>query len=167
MTLENAFPVVLLSATFLCTLVAGFILLFAIVVMPGLGLLPDREFLRAFQTVDGVIQKNQPVFLLVWVGSALTLIIAAISSFWALEGRNFLLVLFATLVYLAGVQLPTVTVNIPLNNQLQSLDLVAAEEVSCETERRNFEARWNRWNLIRTIFACLVSVMLLTVLRLL
>lgn len=167
MIIENVFPFVLLSATLLCVLVAGFILLFAIVVMPGIGLLPDREFLRSFQVIDGVIQNNQPLFLVVWIGSALTLTTAAIASFWVLEGKSFLILTFAAVVYLTGVQLPTVTVNIPLNNQLQSLDLKAAEEATCLKARESFEARWNRWNMIRTIFGLLVSVMLLTVLRLL
>lgn len=167
MTVENVFPFVLLSATLLCVLVAGFILLFAIVVMPGIALLPDRDFLRSFQVIDGVIQNNQPVFLVVWLGSTLTLTTAAFMSYWALEGRSFWIVVFAAVIYLAGVQLPTVAVNIPLNNQLQTLDLKAAEEVACLKERESFEGRWNRWNIIRTIFAMLVSMMLLIVLRLL
>lgn len=167
MIVDNLFPVMLLSATLLCTLVAGFILVFSIVVMPGIGALPDREFLRSFQVIDGVIQNNQPLFVFVWIGSALVLITTTILGFWTLEGRNLLLVVFATLVYLGGVQLPTITINIPLNNQLQSVNLDAVEEASCMKERQNFELRWNRWNVIRTIFACLVSVLLLTVLLLL
>ena len=167
MIIENVFSLVLLFATLLCVLVAGFILLFAIVVMPGIGLLPDRDFLRSFQVIDGVIQNNQPLFLVVWIGSALTLTTAAILSFWVLEGRSFLIVVLAAAVYLVGVQLPTVTVNIPLNNQVQSLDLSSVEETTCVKAREDFEARWNRWNMIRTICALLVSVMLLIVLRLL
>jgi len=167
MIIENVFPFVLLSATLLCVLVAGFILVFAIVVMPGIGQLHDREFLRSFQVIDGMIQNNQPLFFVVWIGSVLTLITAAILSFWVLEGRSFLIVVFAAVVYLTCVQLPTVTVNIPLNNQLQALDLNAAGEATCLKARESFEARWNRWNTIRTFFALLVSVMLLIAVRLL
>ena len=167
MVIENVFPFVLLSATLLCVLVAGFILLFAIVVMPGIGQLPDREFLRSFQVIDGVIQNNQPFFLIVWIGSALTLTTAAVLSFWMLEGKSFLMVVCAAVVYLTCVQLPTVVVNIPLNNQLQSLNLNATEEATCLKARESFEPRWNRWNTIRTIFALLVSVMLLIAVRLL
>lgn len=167
MVIENVFPFVLLSATLLCVLVAGFILLFAIVVMPGIGQLPDREFLRSFQVIDGVIQNNQPLFLIVWIGSALTLTTTAFLSFWVLEGKSFLMVVCAAVVYLTCVQLPTVVVNIPLNNQVQSLNLNATEEATCLKARESFETRWNRWNTIRTIFALLVSVMLLIAVRLL
>lgn len=56
------FQISLGLATLLCSLVAGFLFSFAIVVMPGISDLNDREFLRAFQVMDRVIQNNQPVF---------------------------------------------------------------------------------------------------------
>ena len=68
--LEISLIASLIAATVLNGLVAGFVFAFAVVVMPGLGTLPDRDFLRAFKRVDGVIQDNQPLFILVWVGSA-------------------------------------------------------------------------------------------------
>ena len=49
MSIHSVLIVALILATFLCTLVAGFVLLFAIVVMPGITPLTNREFLRAFQ----------------------------------------------------------------------------------------------------------------------
>ena len=62
------FQIALFLATFLCSLVAGFLFAFALVVMPGIRSLNDREFIRAFQVIDRVIQNNQPIFMLVWVG---------------------------------------------------------------------------------------------------
>ena len=67
----------LIVATFFCSLVAGFVFAFAVVVMPGIKHLKDAEFIRAFQVMDRIIQNNQPLFILVWVGSALALIVAA------------------------------------------------------------------------------------------
>ena len=46
----------------LCSLVSGFIFTYAIVVMPGLSNLNNREFIRAFQVTDAVIQNNHPKF---------------------------------------------------------------------------------------------------------
>ena len=34
----------------------------------------DREFIHAFQQIDGVIQRGQPLFGMVWIGSALALL---------------------------------------------------------------------------------------------
>ncbi len=73
------FQIALILATFLCSLVAGFLLAFAIVAMPGIGSLNDREFIRAFQVMDRVIQNYQPIFMLVWVGSVVTLMIEQFS----------------------------------------------------------------------------------------
>jgi uncharacterized membrane protein len=85
------------------------------IVMPGIGTLDDGRFIRAFQVIDRVIQRNQPLFVLVWVGSVLALIAAAALGIWALSGADRLLIILAALVYLLGVQLPTVTINVPLN----------------------------------------------------
>ena len=57
-----------------CSLVGGFIFTYAIVVMPGLSNLNDKDFLRAFQVTDAVIQKNQPLFMFTWIGSILTVL---------------------------------------------------------------------------------------------
>ena len=45
----TVFQVVLMMATFLCSLVAGFLFAFAAVVMPGIRSLDDGGFIRAFQ----------------------------------------------------------------------------------------------------------------------
>ena len=55
----------------LCSLVSGFILTYSIVVMPGLSNLNDKDFLKAFQVTDAIIQNNQPVFMFTWTGSVL------------------------------------------------------------------------------------------------
>ena len=60
MSTVSTFQIVLILATLLCSLVAGFLFAFATVVMPGIKTLNDREFIRAFQVIDGVIQNNQP-----------------------------------------------------------------------------------------------------------
>jgi uncharacterized membrane protein len=46
---------VLMCATFLCSLVAGFLFAFAAVVMPGIRSLNDGNFIRAFQVIDHVL----------------------------------------------------------------------------------------------------------------
>ena len=67
----NLLELSLISSAFLCSLITGFILIFAIVVMPGISRFEDKEFLKAFQLIDGIIQNNQPIFLLIWLGSCL------------------------------------------------------------------------------------------------
>ena len=160
----DTFQIALVSATLLCSLVAGFVFAFACVAMPGLGTLGDREFLHGFQVIDRVIQNNQPLFVLVWAGSAVTLLLSAGIGFGRLAGPDRVLLLVAAFVFFVGVQLPTLTINVPLNNQLQTLDLEAMSDDALAEARADFEPRWNRWNQIRTALATLTSALLLVLL---
>jgi len=158
------FQIALILATFLCSLVAGLLFVFALVVMPGIRSLNDREFIRAFQVMDRVIQNKQPIFVLVWVGSVVALVTSAVLGIGQLDGAGRLLIIFAALAYLLGVQLPTVTINIPLNNKLQTLDVDAMNETTQKAARKDFEPRWNLWNSIRATFASLASALLIILL---
>lgn len=155
------FQITLLLATFLCSLVAGFLFAFAVVAMPGIKHLTDGAFIRAFQVMDGVIQHNQPLFMFVWVGSVIALIAAAVLGFGQLEGLDRVLIIGATLIYLLGVQLPTITINVPLNNQLQTLDVDTMDDPARKAAREAFEPRWNQWNVIRTFISCALSALLI------
>jgi uncharacterized membrane protein len=157
----EVFEIALILATFLCSLVAGLLFAFAVMVMPGIKSLHDREFIRAFQVIDRVIQNNQPIFLLVWAGSVVALVTSAVLGFWQSDRAGHLLVIFAAIAYLLGVQLPTITINVPLNNKLQTLDVDAMNETTQKTARKDFEARWNLWNSIRTVFASVASALLI------
>ena len=158
------FHIALILATFLCSLVAGFVSAFAFVVMPGIRTLNDREFIRAFQVIDRVIQDKQPIFMLVWVGSVVAVVTAAVLGIGQLDGTGRLLMVFAALAYLFGVQLPTFTINVPLNNKLQTLDVDAMNETTQKAARKGFEPRWILWNSIRTAFASLASALLIVLL---
>jgi len=164
MSTEAIFPIVLITATVLCSLIAGFLFAFATIVMPGIKFLNDREFIRAFQVIDGVIQNNQPLFVAVWMGSVVASVAAAGLGFGQLAGAQRLLLISAPLVYILGVQLSTFTINVPLNNRLQALNVDAMDEVALKAARMNFEPGWNRWNLVRTPFAGLASVLFMILL---
>ena len=161
------FHISLAVAALLCSLVAGLLVAFASVVMPGLAKLDNRGFLRAFQEVDRIIQNRQPVFMLLWVGSIAALLLSLGLGVVQLEGAQRLLLVAAGLAYLLGVQLPTMTINIPLNNRLQQLEIGALDPAGLAEARRGFEPRWNRWNEVRTVVATLASAsLILLVLRL-
>lgn len=161
------FLTAVVAATFLCALVTGLLLAFAIVVMPGLKTLDDGGFLRAFQVIDGVIQNNQPVFVLVWVGSVVLLIVAVVIGFGAVSGLERALLFAAATLYLLGVQLPTAAVNVPLNNRLQSLTVESLDDAGRRSAREAFEPRWNRWNVVRTLIAGVAVLLLLILIALL
>ena len=156
--------VALIIATFLCSIVAGFLFAFSIVVMAGIGNLGNREFIRTFQAIDGIIQNKQPIFMLVWPGSIIALIVTTVFGFGHLDSTGRWLLAISTVAYLSGVHLPTFTINVPMNNRLQSLNVDAMDDAECEAARRAFEGRCNHWYTIRTVVSCLVSILLMVLL---
>lgn len=148
------FQVVLVVAALLCGLVAGLLFAFAVVVMPGLKTMDDAAFVRAFQAIDGVIQRGQPLFGIVWLGSAVAALAAAGVGASVLTGADLALAVAAAALWILGVQVPTFTVHLPLNRRLQK-NAVARQE---------FEPRWNRWNAFRTGCSALATLLWLVLL---
>jgi len=156
----DSYQILLVIAALLNNLVFGFVLLFAIVVMPGLSLLPnDLAYLQAFQAIDGIIQNNQPVFVLTWMGSLLTLVMWAI---FECRRRKKLIIpdVGVALLGLVG-HVITFAGNVPLNNQLHSMDLDNYDDDSLSQERTIFDKPWNLYNNIRTALFGIVSIYLL------
>ena len=151
----------LIVSTLLCALVTGFIFTYAVVVMPGFAKLDDRDFIRAFQVTDGVIQNNQPLFMLAWVGSIVSVVATMILGFIELHGIERWTVIAIGFVYLLGVQGITIRVHLPLNNRLQRLEIDEMDPESLSKERNKFETRWNYFNNIRTMIAFVVSFSLM------
>ena len=153
--------ILVLISTLLCTLVAGLVYTFAVVVMPGIKKLNDHDFLNAFKVMDGIIQNNQPMFVIVWIGSVLSLLALFALSLSALEGVELFIVVIATALYVFAVQLPTFSINVPLNNKLQSLDLTGLSESGLNQARLDFESTWIKWNTRRTWASVVVAALLI------
>ena len=151
----------LFFSTLLCSLVTGFILTYAIVVMPGLSKLDDKEFIKAFQVTDGIIQNNQPIFILIWVGSIISVVSTIIISIFTLGILEGWKIIFVSLVYLIGVQAITIIIHLPLNRRIQKIDINSTSSQSLNEERKNFEKKWNYFNNIRTVIAFLVTLFFL------
>jgi len=160
----GVFQSALIISAFLCSLVAGFLFAYAVVVMPGIKNLNDRDFIRAFQVTDRIIQNNHPVFMLVWIGSVISVIVSALYGIGSLQGVDFILLSLAALAYVFGVQVPTISIHLPLNNKLQTLDVDTMSETDIKVARNDFESRWNTSNLIRTAIAGCVSALLIILL---
>ena len=155
-----------LVSTLSCALVTGFVFTYAVIVMPGLAKLTDREFIRAFQVTDGVIQNNQPIFMIVWVGSVISVISTLIVSLMGPYSVETVLVIIAGFVYLLGVQGLTVLVHLPLNRRIQTVKLEEWDASALREERLLFESRWIRFNWIRTLIGLGVIVTFMVALSL-
>ena len=158
--------VFLILSILFCTLVTGFIFTYAVIVMPGFSKLDDKEFLRAFQVTDGIIQNNQPLFMFTWIGSIISVLGTVLCAVVSLELRESWLIILCGVVYLLGVQGITMSIHLPLNNKLQKLVLDELSNQILKEERGNFEEKWNSYNKIRTALAFSVSLLFLVFLTL-
>jgi|TARA_B100000378_G_scaffold118312_1_gene94878 uncharacterized membrane protein len=160
----NSLDIALVFAVLTCSLVTGFIFTYAVVVMPGFSKLEDKEFLRAFQVTDGVIQNNQPLFMLTWVGSIISVLSVMAISILSLGVSDAWIIFVVGLIYLLGVQGITISIHLPLNNHIQKIDINDMNNQSLNEERTNFEMRWNYFNKIRTFIAFAASLSFLLIL---
>ena len=147
-----------------CSLVGGFIFTYAIVVMPGLSKLNDKDFLRAFQVTDAVIQNKQPLFMFTWIGSIVAMLTTILVSLVSVGLPETWLILLIGVAYLLGVQGITISIHIPLNNHIQKVLIEELNDQAITDERVKFERKWNFFNYIRTSIAISVSVLLLILL---
>ena len=154
----------LIISIILCSLVSGFIFTYSIVVMPGLSKLNDKDFLKAFQVTDAVIQNNQPLFMVTWIGSILAMLATILVSLVSIGFAEAWLIVLVAFAYLLGVQGITIAIHIPLNNHIQRIKIEDLNDEVLADQRLKFETKWNFFNHIRTSIAIPVSLLLLILL---
>ena len=148
----------------LSALVTGFILTYAIVIMPGLSNLDDKEFIKAFQVTDGIIQNNQPIFILIWIGSIVSVLSTIITSILSLGILDAWLIIFVSVVYLLLVQGITILIHLPLNKSIQNIDINSSNSETLSKMRKSFETKWNYFNNVRSVVAFFVVLIFLSIL---
>jgi uncharacterized membrane protein len=155
----SLFFTILLSA-----LVTGFILTYAIVIMPSLSNLDNKEFIKAFQVIEGIIQNDQPIFILIWIGSIVSVLSTIITSILCLGILDAWLIIFVSVVYLLLVQGITILIHLPLNKSIQNIDINSSNSETLSKVRKSFETKWNYFNNVRTVVAFFVVLSFLSIL---
>jgi uncharacterized membrane protein len=148
----------LTAATMTMGMMAGMFALYTHTVMPGLGRTDDRTFVGAFQAMDRAI-------LNVWFmagGFLGALVFTAVAGALLLAGgpRGVLPWVLAALTLYLVVVVITATVNVPLNNGIKAAGDPDRITDLAAVRSRFDEARWSRWNLVRTLL-CTVAFGLL------
>lgn len=151
----------LIFAILFCSLVGRFIFTYSIVVMPGFSNLNDKDFLKAFQVTDAVIQNNQPLFMFIWIGSIVAILTTIAASLVTVGLSEAWLIILVGAAYLLGVQGITLAIHIPLNNHIQKLNIEELDDKTLADEHMKFETKWNFFNIIRTGIAISISLLML------
>ncbi len=142
----------------------GFILTYAVIVIPDGSKLDDKKFNRALQITDGVIHNKQPIFMFSRIGSLISASRVIFFSIVSLELSGAWLTILYGIVNLLGVQGVTMSIHLPLNNKFQKLKLDELSNQSLKEERANFEGTLNLNNEIRTATAFSISMLFLFIL---
>lgn len=151
MTTKLHFVVTLLSALG-CGVIGGVFFAFSTFVMKALNALPPPQGIAAMKSINVVVLN--PLFLSVFLGTAVGCVALVISSMLSWEKPGAALVLAGGVLYLVGTLLVTIACNVPRNDALAALDPVGAESAQFWT---NYIRVWTAWNHVRTIAAIAAS----------
>jgi len=153
--MKNTF---LFITVLLTALSAGFFLAWSVSVILGTKKVGDFTYLETMQSINKEILN--PIFFIVFFGSLICLITCTFLQ-WNSKAM-FWFVLASTLIYLIGNFAVTAFGNVPLNNELEALNLTKLEGVKLHKFRLYYESKWNAFHNIRTI-AGLISFILLLI----
>lgn len=149
---EWLFALTLLAALG-CGLMAGIFFTFSAFVMKALGRLPANEAIAAMQSINVAIVN--PLFLVVFLGTALTSIFAVISAILSGQSADTVYLIAGAVLYLVGGIVVTTVFNIPKNDALAE---VVPTDSSSANFWDNYLARWTRWNHVRTVTVLAAAV---------
>ncbi|GAB3542601.1 DUF1772 domain-containing protein [Arthrobacter tecti] len=141
-----------LSLATICTgLMTGLFFAFSVAVMPGLRHVDDAAFVGSMVAINRAIQN--PLFALIFFGAFL---FPALALLLDLSGPQVaaLPIGLGLVLYSVGLGI-TFAVNIPLNLRLE-------RGHNDQSVRRGFEARWVRWNTVRSVL-CAAAFLALVV----
>jgi uncharacterized membrane protein len=148
----NVFMTLQLLAAIGAGLTAGIFYAFSTFVMAALGRLEPRQGMSAMNAIN--VAVINPWFMAVFLG---TPAICAILAIWALAQwtePGDLIVIAASLIYVAGSLMVTMIFNVPLNNALAA----TASQGSAETWDRYLK-QWTRWNHLRTLLSLIAMIL--------
>ena len=148
--------IILFGSVILTGLSAGFFYAWSVSVIPGTAKVPDLTYLETMQSINKAILN--PGFFVIFFGSLLLLSLSSISEFTG-NKLAFWLLLGAAITYLTGTVGVTGLGNVPLNDQLEALNLADISTQKMEEFRSYYEINWNRLHLIRTVFALLTFLL--------
>ena len=153
----TTYTIVQMVAVVLAGLAAGLFYSYDCSVINGLGNLPDREYLSAFQSINRAILN--PYFFISFMGSLVLLPIAAWMTYKGGFPVSFYYMLAAAILYAVGVFGITIPGNVPLNDMLDKFDIANASAEAIQVMRQKFEAKWNLLQHLRTYAAILAFIL--------
>lgn len=133
-------------------LVAGILFIFSNTIMASLAQLPAAQGITAMQHINRIILN--PLFFLVFMGTAATSLLLAASWLW--NESYSLMLLLGCLSYLVGVLFITIRFNVPMNNALKASDPQTDKAAALWA---TYLDRWVFWNHVRVVASFFAAVL--------
>jgi uncharacterized membrane protein len=156
--LSGVRALMLVGATLTTGLVAGVFYAYSVSVDPGLAAQSDASYVATMQEINVRIQN--PLFFASFIGAVLFLLAALVVHLPRLRSGRFLLISMACLLYIGGGFLLTAFINVPMNDQLATVDPEAPARVLAQA-REAYEGPWDLWNNVRAVLSTLAFLVLI------
>ncbi|ARV09212.1 hypothetical protein BTO05_05990 [Winogradskyella sp. PC-19] len=149
--------IVFFITVILNALSTGFFFAWSVSVILGTKKVGNLTYIETMQSINREILN--PVFFIVFLGSLIALAFTT-----CLQFNNkpvFWLVLASTIIYLIGTFGITAFGNVPLNNELEALNITKLNLIELKDFRTYYESAWNQYHSIRTISSIVSFTLLL------
>ncbi|MEU8254312.1 anthrone oxygenase family protein [Micromonospora inaquosa] len=136
--------------------ITGVYFAFSVAVMPGLNAVDAGTAIRAMTSINQKIQN--PLFFVTFFGPIVAATVTGVLLLIPGHRTPGVLFLLAAGVYLVGALIPTVLVNVPMN---ETLDAAGVPTDPAEAARiwASYSSGWMWWNSVRAV-ASLISLLL-------
>jgi uncharacterized membrane protein len=153
--MSDLVPALTVAAAVSSALLTGVLFAFSTSVMPALATRPPAEAMAAMQAMNRSILN--PLFGLLFAGSALLCLVVAVSAPFTgdVDGAGFRLA--GGLLYVVGVTVETMAINVPMNDRLDAADPASPDG---QAVWAGFLARWTRWNHVRSLLGAMAATLL-------
>ena len=141
-------------------IMAGIFFAFSVFMMTALGRLPPPMGIAAMQSINAAILN--PLFFLVFFGTAVLCLLAAIAAIveWPLPAALY--VIAGSVLYLVGALLVTMQRNVPLN---LAVDRSNPETAEAALLWLRYLRVWTAWNHVRTVASLVAMAAFILALR--
>ena len=153
--MSDVVPALTVAAAVSSAVLTGVLFAFSTSVLPALVQRPVPEGMVAMQTMNRTILN--PWFGVVFGGSALLCLAVAVSAPFTGDQDGAGWRFAGGALYVVGVTLETVAINVPMNERLDAADAHTADGHAVWA---GFVPRWTRWNNVRTALGVVASALL-------
>ena len=148
---------VLFITVLLNALSTGFFFAWSVSVILGTKKVGDFTYLETMQNINREILN--PLFFIVFFGSLIALVLNVYLQFN--NKPVFWFVLASAIIYLIGTFGITAFGNVPLNNELEALNINQLSVTELKNFRTYYEGSWNQYHNIRTVASMISFITLL------